>query len=67
MKKEELIELVNRILMAEGTEDEINEMIFILEQNVPDPYISDLIFHHKPELSAEEIVEKALDYNPIQL
>jgi hypothetical protein len=40
-------------------------MFLILEKNVPHPEPTNLIFHHKPKLTAEEVVEKALSYKPI--
>lgn len=65
--KNQLIGLVKLIISADGTEDQINEWIKILEDNVPDPNVSGLIFHSKEELTAEEVVEKALAYRPIIL
>lgn len=67
LNKEELIELVKKIINSEGSEEEINNWIDILEQNVPDPEISDLIFYPEKEMTPEEIIEKALSYKPIQL
>jgi hypothetical protein len=43
------------------------DAIFEFKKNVPDPQAANLIFHHKPELTPEEIVEKALAYKPIIL
>jgi len=67
MKKEELIKLVQMIMEADGTEDELDRMLFTLERNVLDPNVSNLIFYPEEELTAEQIVEKALAYKPIQL
>lgn len=68
MSKKELINLVERIMTVEGTEDEIDKMIDLLEANVPHPEVSDLIFYPKNEdILAEDIVEEALFYNPIRL
>ncbi len=65
MDKKELIDLVDRIKECDGTEEEIDELIDLLEKNVPDPNVGDLIFYR--ELSSEEIVDIALSYIPIQL
>lgn len=66
MKKKELIELVKKIRAGKfETEEERSEMLEIFESNVPDPEASDLIYYHKPRLTPEEIVEKALAYKPI--
>ncbi|HEX9509494.1 MAG TPA: hypothetical protein VF939_03365 [Puia sp.] len=65
MTREELIELVKKISTADGTEDEINKMVELLKQNVPDPRVTNHIFY--AELTPEEVVDRALAYKPIQL
>ena len=65
MDRTELIDLVNKIINCEGTEKEVDNMILLLEENVIYPDISDLIFYD--EKTAEEIVDIALAYKPIQL
>lgn len=65
MDRKELIDLVSKIKNCEGTEEEIDNMIVLLEENVIYPDISDLIFYN--EKSAEEIVDIALAYKPIKL
>lgn len=69
LKKEELIELAKKIMNADGkTEEENDELIQYFLDNVPDPYASDYFFDIQYEsLNAEEIVNKALNYKPIQL
>jgi len=44
------------------TDEEVSKYINILENNVPHPAPSDLIFWHDEELSPEEIVTIALAY-----
>lgn len=65
MSREELIQLVSKIKNCEGNEKEIDNMIDLLEKSVVYPEISDLIFYN--EKTAEEIVDIALAYQPIQL
>lgn len=66
MSKEELIKLVTKIRKADfKTEEAYDNAIWTFMANVPDPEASDLIFHHKPKLTPEEIVAKALAYKPI--
>ncbi|GAB1856940.1 hypothetical protein MHTCC0001_17760 [Flavobacteriaceae bacterium MHTCC 0001] len=66
MTREELISLVKDITTVENkTEKEIDELLEVLKQNVPDPEVSDLIYYD--ELTPEQIVDKALSYKPIQL
>ncbi|MGO4109711.1 bacteriocin immunity protein [Paenibacillus sp. YAF4_2] len=65
--KEELIELVRKIMNVEGSEEEIDNMIELLKSNVPHPEVSDLIYWNEKELTAEQVVEQALSYKPIRL
>ena len=67
MTKIDLISLVNKILESEGTEQEIDQMIGEVERNVVCPDIIDLIFWNDEELTAQEIVDIALAYEPIRL
>lgn len=66
LAREELIELVKKIMDCDGTEEEIDNMILELEENVPHPEISDLIFWGEDK-TAEQIVDIALNYKPIML
>jgi hypothetical protein len=68
LTKEDLIKLVEEIRAVNySSEEEGSDLCERLESNVPDPYIIDYIYFHKPRLTAEEIVEKALSYKPIIL
>lgn len=67
LSKKELLELVEKIMQADGSEQEIDEMIDVLERNVPHPQVSDLIFWNEKELTPEEIIEEAMNYKPITL
>ncbi|GED72993.1 hypothetical protein BRE01_66950 [Brevibacillus reuszeri] len=67
LSKEDLIELVGKIMNVEGSEEEIDRMIEILKQSVPHPEVSDHIFWNENDLTPEQVVEQALSYKPIQL
>ena len=68
MEKAELIKIVERLQNSDyASEKEGNELMQLLESNVLHPTVSDLIFWNDIELSAEEIIEKALSYKPIPL
>ena len=69
MTKDEIVQAVRRIIDADGTESELEGLLALVEQNVPHPSVSDLIFYppNGIELSAEEIVNAALAYQPIEL
>ncbi|MGG0738910.1 bacteriocin immunity protein [Niallia taxi] len=62
LSKEELVELVNKIINPLLSDEEVSDYIDILEKNVPHPAPSDLIFWGDEELTPEQIVEKALAY-----
>lgn len=66
LTREELISLIHKIKECNGTEKEIDDMILLLEKNVPHPEVSDLIFWGE-EKTAEQIVDIALQYNSILL
>lgn len=65
MSREELIELVESIMKCEGSEEEVDNMIYVLEKNVIDPEVTNYIFYE--ENTPEEVVDKALAYKPIIL
>lgn len=65
MTREELIKLVEEIMMWEGTEEELTKKLDIFKKNVPHPNPINLIYWD--DLTAEEVVDKALSYKPIQL
>ncbi|QUL58186.1 bacteriocin immunity protein [Paenibacillus tritici] len=67
LTRQQLIELVTRIVNAEGTEAELDQWLEIVVRNVPHPGVSDLIFWNEPELTPEEIIDAALVYQPIVL
>ncbi len=65
MHRSELIEIVEKIMRCEGTEEDQDHLLELLEQNVADPNVSRYIFYE--ENTAEEVVDKALAYKPILL
>ena len=65
MTRYELIKIVDRIMKCDGSEEEVDALIDLLEQNVIDPYVADYIFYE--ENTPEEVVDKALAYKPIYL
>ncbi|MGE1102025.1 bacteriocin immunity protein [Peribacillus simplex] len=62
LSKEELVELVNKICNPQLSDEEVSEYIEILEDNIPHPAPSDLIFWNDEDLSPEEVVEIFLAY-----
>lgn len=66
MNREDLIKLVKRIQVVDGTEEEIDEMMDLFQRNVIDPNGMEYIYGKEYDgLTAEEIVDKALDYKPL--
>ncbi|WP_342473158.1 bacteriocin immunity protein [Metasolibacillus sp. FSL H7-0170] len=58
----ELVELINKICNPKLSDEEVSKYIEILEDNVPHPAPSVLIFWNEEDLSPEEVVEIALAY-----
>jgi hypothetical protein len=56
LTNQELLELIERIRSAAGSEDEITEWVNTLEDQAPNSHVSDLIFWS--DLSPEEIMER---------
>lgn len=65
MKRQELIELIEKIQRSEGTEEEADDDIDLLCRSVADPQAVNYIFQE--DLSAEEIADRIMNYKPIQL
>ena len=64
---EHLIALVRNIMNAEGTEQELDDMLIEVQQALPYAEVSNLIFWDERDLTPEQIVEEALQARPIQL
>lgn len=60
MKRSDMIEAVERLLNASGTETELDTLLDKLVLALPHGGISDLIYYPEDSFSAENIVEKAL-------
>ncbi|WFR62860.1 bacteriocin immunity protein [Paenibacillus amylolyticus] len=63
----QLIELVRKLMDAEGTEAELDDMLTELQRQVPHAEISNLIYWDDRDLTPEQIVEEALAARPIIL
>lgn len=67
LSREELIGLVEQVMQCSGEEWELDIWLDMITSSVADPGISEYIFWSYEDLSAEEIVDKALAYKPILL
>jgi hypothetical protein len=74
LNKQQLISLVQTLMHGNGEELQVAEWQTLIDRSVPCPvgYFFDLIFYpHRHGLAesptAEAVVEKALQYKPIQL
>ncbi|NLR82348.1 colicin immunity protein [Chitinophaga eiseniae] len=76
MTREELIDLGNKIITADGSEEKIQQLMEIFDRNVPHPDGSSLFFYPENynakvddisiyDPTAEEVVDKCLSYKPI--
>ena len=78
MTRDELIELGNKIVNCEGTEEQIDKMIELFDNNVPHPNGANLFYYpekynartvdiSKYNPTIEEVVVICLSYKPIIL
>ena len=67
MTRDELVNLIRKIMEAEGTEAEIDGYMATVTSNVPHPNWTDLVFHDERDLTPEQMVDEALAYRPITL
>ncbi|MEU6987346.1 bacteriocin immunity protein [Streptomyces sp. NPDC046324] len=68
LTRDELILLVERIMEGEGSEEEHDALIAELKRNVRHPRVTDLIYYpENGEPTAEQVVDTALSYRPIEL
>jgi hypothetical protein len=62
-----MIEVVEHLMRGEGDDDQVAAWLEALRRSAPHPRISDLIFYPEEDLTAEQIVDRALAYRPIEL
>lgn len=67
LNRDELIGLVQRIMEATSSEEQLQQDIEVLVRNVTDPKITDYIYWPDIDMTAEQIVNKALMHKPIAL
>ncbi|WP_440712628.1 hypothetical protein [Gordonia sp. FQ] len=67
MSREELIELVRRVMNPEPADTEAagEALLQRVQDAVSDPQISDYMFWHPAPLTPEQVVDKALAYRPL--
>ncbi|MER8012297.1 bacteriocin immunity protein [Streptomyces sp. NPDC094149] len=65
--REELIDMVQQLIDAHLPEEEEDRLVAELKSSVLHPRVTDLIYYNTPKLTAEEVVDKALSYRPIEL
>ncbi len=62
-----MIKAVERLFAADGTEEELNQLVCQLDLAAPNSTISNLIYYPDKDRTAEEIVDLALSAQPIVL
>lgn len=67
LDREELIALVETIFRCEGSEEEHEKMYELLTKNLIDPEVGNYMYWSNPQMTAEEVVDKALAFKPIIL
>lgn len=63
----DLIAMIERVMNADGTEEELDQLLCELQHVSARTDVSDLIFYPKEELSAAEIADLMLSAKPILL
>ncbi|THF68864.1 hypothetical protein E7T06_14445 [Deinococcus sp. Arct2-2] len=64
--RSQLVTLVQRLLHGEYRDEEEGDQLLVdLQRDLFDPQVSDYIFWPDREMTAEEIVDRALAYQPI--
>ncbi|MFG1778767.1 e9imm peptide [Micromonospora sp. NPDC049048] len=67
LTRDEAVALVERIMRLDYADDvELNDWLDRLERDLVYPGFSELIFTITPELTATEVVDRALAYRPIE-
>lgn len=67
--RQELIESVRNLLAppADARADDVDGWLDTLVRNVPDPLVADYVYWPEHEITAEQIVDKALAFQPTSL
>lgn len=65
--KKEMIDIVQKILLGDEEEWLLDSYLDVLQYSITDPRLSDYIFWNEGEMTASEIIEKALAYKPIDM
>lgn len=64
LSRSELLDLMEKVIAHDATEKQVDEWKYIIRCNVPHPQLNKLI---RSGLSPEEIIDRALAYQPVQL
>ena len=67
LSRTELVELVKKVADSQGTDDEVAEWMELVMNETGCPNIGEYIFYTEPEMTPDEVVQKAMSYKPIQL
>ncbi|MEX1653958.1 hypothetical protein ABZ960_12360 [Streptomyces pseudovenezuelae] len=59
--------MVQLLIDASLPEEEEDRLVDDLKSSVLHPRVTDLIYYNTPKLTAEEVVDRALAYRPIEL
>ncbi|MFI6161263.1 e9imm peptide [Micromonospora haikouensis] len=68
LTRNEAVALVERIMRLDYADDaELNDWLDRLERDLVYPDVSELIFSIMPEMTAAEVVDRALAYRPFEM
>lgn len=66
-EKERAVLLINEMRSGEASDERQETIVAELDRILPDPNYWDYMIDHVPDMTAEQIVEKAFGYKPIIL
>lgn len=67
LSKTELVSLVCQIVDSKSSDDDVAIWLDQVIKETGRPHVGEYIFYSEPELSPDQVVEKALSYKPIRL
>ena len=65
--RERIVWIAQHLIDATLPEEEEDALVEELQESVPHPRVTDLIFYTDPPLTADQVVDQALTYRPIEL
>lgn len=65
--RERALDLIRRLRDPRLPDEDTGPLLTELERLLVNPHVSDLLFHHDPELTDDDVVAHAQRYEPFEL